>query len=131
MPFGATFDGDSEKDGKVTLRERDSMTQVRLPIADLPRVLKGLCDETLSWAAVVATYPGAAAAASADGGASNAAAAAPAAAASSSAAASLSASPATTEYGFIAPGKSARMSVGVTLEGVERPYGRFARPADM
>ena len=31
----ATYDFDSENDGCVTVRERDSMEQVRLPIAEL------------------------------------------------------------------------------------------------
>ena len=34
-PFCVTYDFDSENDGCVTVRERDSMSQVRLPIANL------------------------------------------------------------------------------------------------
>ena len=34
-PFCVTYDFDSENDGCVTVRERDSMEQVRLPIAGL------------------------------------------------------------------------------------------------
>ena len=34
-PFCVTYDFDSENDGCVTVRERDSMEQVRLPIADV------------------------------------------------------------------------------------------------
>ena len=34
-PFCVTYDFDSENDGCVTVRERDSMEQVRLPIAEL------------------------------------------------------------------------------------------------
>ncbi len=34
-PFCVTFDFDSLEDAAVTVRERDSMEQVRLPIADL------------------------------------------------------------------------------------------------
>ncbi|ERL22305.1 glycine--tRNA ligase [Oribacterium sp. oral taxon 078 str. F0263] len=35
-PYCVTYDFDSEEDGCVTVRERDSMQQVRLPIASLP-----------------------------------------------------------------------------------------------
>lgn len=34
-PFCVTIDFDTEKDGCVTVRERDSMEQVRLPISEL------------------------------------------------------------------------------------------------
>ncbi|MBP5209795.1 MAG: glycine--tRNA ligase, partial [Clostridia bacterium] len=34
-PFCVTYDFDSETDGCVTVRERDSMEQVRLPISDV------------------------------------------------------------------------------------------------
>ena len=34
-PFCVTYDFESETDGAVTVRERDSMEQVRIPIAEL------------------------------------------------------------------------------------------------
>ncbi len=34
-PWCVTYDFDSEEDGCVTVRERDSMEQIRLPIAEL------------------------------------------------------------------------------------------------
>ena len=34
-PFCITYDFDSEEDGCVTVRERDSMEQVRIPISEL------------------------------------------------------------------------------------------------
>jgi glycyl-tRNA synthetase len=34
-PLCITYDFDSENDGCVTVRDRDTMEQVRLPIADL------------------------------------------------------------------------------------------------
>ena len=34
-PFCVTYDFDSETDGCVTIRERDSMEQVRIPIAEV------------------------------------------------------------------------------------------------
>ncbi len=39
-PFCITYDFESETDGCVTVRERDSMEQVRLPIADLEKYLE-------------------------------------------------------------------------------------------
>ena len=34
-PYCVTYDFDSEEDHAVTIRERDSMAQVRVPIAEL------------------------------------------------------------------------------------------------
>ncbi|MDO9539507.1 MAG: glycine--tRNA ligase [Methanocalculus sp.] len=41
-PFAITVDYDSKEDGTVTLRERDSMQQIRLPIQDLPETIRKL-----------------------------------------------------------------------------------------
>jgi len=38
-PFCVTVDVDSLDDGQATVRERDSMEQVRLPIAEIPAYL--------------------------------------------------------------------------------------------
>ncbi|MBQ3140666.1 MAG: glycine--tRNA ligase, partial [Clostridia bacterium] len=38
-PFCITYDFDSETDGCVTVRERDSMEQIRLPIAELKQYI--------------------------------------------------------------------------------------------
>ena len=43
-PFCVTYDFDSLEDDSVTVRERDSMSQVRLPIADLPDYFSGKFD---------------------------------------------------------------------------------------
>ena len=56
VPFGITIDFASAEDQCVTLRERDSCGQVRLPIADLPGVLRGLIDESTRWAELTAKY---------------------------------------------------------------------------
>jgi glycyl-tRNA synthetase len=34
-PFCITYDFESENDGQVTVRDRDTMEQVRMPIAEL------------------------------------------------------------------------------------------------
>jgi glycyl-tRNA synthetase len=44
-PYCITYDFDSETDGCVTVRERDSMEQVRIPIAEL----KSYLDEKLEF----------------------------------------------------------------------------------
>ena len=44
-PFCITYDFDSEEDGCVTVRERDSMQQVRIPIADV----KAYIEERISF----------------------------------------------------------------------------------
>ena len=63
VPFGVTVDGQTAEDGTVTLRERDSMAQVRVPAAELPAVVKGLVDGERAWADVAGAYPAQAAAA--------------------------------------------------------------------
>ncbi|MDQ3728407.1 MAG: glycine--tRNA ligase [Actinomycetota bacterium] len=40
-PFGVTVDGQTIEDGTVTLRERDSLKQERVPADDLPALLAG------------------------------------------------------------------------------------------
>jgi glycyl-tRNA synthetase (class II) len=53
--------GDAEKgeagDGKVTIRERDSMEQIRVPMADLETVFGRLLDGGAAWRDVAAAYP--------------------------------------------------------------------------
>lgn len=45
-PYCVTFDFDSLEDQAVTVRERDSMSQVRMPIASLPEYFAGRFDFT-------------------------------------------------------------------------------------
>jgi glycyl-tRNA synthetase len=64
-PFCVTVDvktvGDTEKgeagDDKVTIRERDAMEQIRVPIADLDSVFRRLLDEGRPWRDVASAYP--------------------------------------------------------------------------
>jgi glycyl-tRNA synthetase len=64
-PFCITVDvktvGDAEKgetgDGKVTIRERDSMEQIRVPIGDVEAVLARVLDAGAAWSDVAAGYP--------------------------------------------------------------------------
>ena len=43
-PYCVTFDFDSENDGKVTVRERDSMEQVRIDIKELDNYFRDKFD---------------------------------------------------------------------------------------
>jgi len=64
-PYCVTVDvktiGDPEKgetgDGKVTIRERDTMQQVRVPITDLETVFSRLLDAGRAWSGIAAAYP--------------------------------------------------------------------------
>ncbi|CAD7695721.1 unnamed protein product [Ostreobium quekettii] len=57
VPFAVTVDFATLQDGTVTLRERDSMVQVRLPSDEVPEVIGGLVREATSWEQVVERYP--------------------------------------------------------------------------
>ena len=57
IPFGVTIDFQTLLDETVTVRERDSMTQIRLKIADLVEVLRGLVLESLSWEKACSRFP--------------------------------------------------------------------------
>ncbi|CAH1238658.1 GARS [Branchiostoma lanceolatum] len=59
IPFGITVDFDTvnKEPSTVTLRERDSMGQVRLPIDDVPQVVSDLSGGRITWADVENKYP--------------------------------------------------------------------------
>jgi len=57
IPFGITIDFDTVKDRTVTLRERNTTQQVRVPIGEVASVLRKLCDNTIVWSSVLAQYP--------------------------------------------------------------------------
>jgi glycyl-tRNA synthetase len=57
VPFAVTIDYATLADATVTLRERDSMAQVRVPRAELPGVLRRLADMDAEWADVAEQYP--------------------------------------------------------------------------
>ena len=59
IPFGVTVDFDSLKSpNTVTLRERDSTGQVRIPLADVPKVVRDLSAGLIRWEDdVVTKYP--------------------------------------------------------------------------
>ena len=60
IPYGITIDFDTVKDDineTVTLRERDSMEQVRLPLKDVALLIKDLAVDKMTWNAVTERYP--------------------------------------------------------------------------
>ncbi|CCI44539.1 unnamed protein product [Albugo candida] len=57
IPFNVTIDFETSTDETVTLRERDSCQQVRLPISDVVCTVKELIDETADWSCICAKYP--------------------------------------------------------------------------
>eukprot|EP00928_Gymnodinium_smaydae_P088241 TRINITY_DN72351_c0_g1_i1.p2 TRINITY_DN72351_c0_g1~~TRINITY_DN72351_c0_g1_i1.p2 ORF type:complete len:635 (-),score=193.61 TRINITY_DN72351_c0_g1_i1:63-1967(-) len=57
IPFAVTVDFDSMKDDAVTLRERDSMAQIRLPGKEVAPVIHDLAWGRRSWADVQKVYP--------------------------------------------------------------------------
>lgn len=58
VPYAVTVDFDTIKEPHtVTLRERDSMSQVRLPLSDVSVVVRDLSNSKLSWSDVEEKYP--------------------------------------------------------------------------
>ncbi|XP_068628464.1 glycine--tRNA ligase [Battus philenor] len=58
VPYAITVDFDTIKEPhSVTLRERDCMGQVRIPLSDVPTVVRDLANARLSWANVEEKYP--------------------------------------------------------------------------
>lgn len=56
IPFGITVDFQSLLDNSVTLRDRDSMAQVRVSLMALTPLVLQLVAETVSWSSVMARY---------------------------------------------------------------------------
>ena len=57
IPFGITIDFDTLKYDSVTMRERNSMKQVRIPLSEIPEVAAGLIAGRLNWNRVCEKYP--------------------------------------------------------------------------
>lgn len=58
IPFGITIDFDTLKEPhSVTLRERDSTGQVRIPLDEIADVVRSLAFSKIEWADVEAKYP--------------------------------------------------------------------------
>lgn len=58
VPLGVTIDFQTAHDDSVTMRDRDSMTQVRLPLRDVLNIVRRVTvTGDLDWAGVCALYP--------------------------------------------------------------------------
>jgi glycyl-tRNA synthetase len=57
VPFAITVDYQFQTDDTVTLRERDSMEQVRVPIPEIASVIRALVDGATCWADVKGKFP--------------------------------------------------------------------------
>ncbi|THD20519.1 Glycyl-tRNA synthetase [Fasciola hepatica] len=59
IPYGITIDFDTlnKSPASATLRERDSMKQIRVPILELPALVSELSNGLLDWTEAQAKYP--------------------------------------------------------------------------
>lgn len=57
VPLAITVDFDTVKDGTVTLRERDSLAQVRGPLGEIVDAIRDMCQDRATWASVQARFP--------------------------------------------------------------------------
>jgi len=57
IPFAVTFDFQTMEDKTVTLRVRDAMDQIRLPLDDLVPTIRDLCSGETTWEATLPRYP--------------------------------------------------------------------------
>jgi glycyl-tRNA synthetase len=57
IPFGVTIDFQTLLDDSVTVRDRDTMGQIRVHISSLTGLMSGLISEALSWSKVITRYP--------------------------------------------------------------------------
>lgn len=62
VPFAVTVDYETLEKQTVTVRERDTTAQVRVPVAEVVSVLKQLADMEITWQQVESKYPAQAAA---------------------------------------------------------------------
>jgi len=57
IPFACTVDFESKDDRKVTLRERDSMEQIRIPADRVPVLVHEICCGRRSWEDALKEFP--------------------------------------------------------------------------
>ncbi|KAK8882610.1 hypothetical protein M9Y10_045252 [Tritrichomonas musculus] len=57
IPYAITLDGDTVSNGSVTLRERDSTSQIRLSVKEAIKEIKALIEEEETWESVASRYP--------------------------------------------------------------------------
>eukprot|EP00127_Corallochytrium_limacisporum_P005013 Clim_evm9s197 gene=Clim_evmTU9s197 len=57
IPFGITVDFETLKNDSATIRERDTMKQIRVPCAEIADVINNLSEGHLTWEAACGKYP--------------------------------------------------------------------------
>ena len=57
IPFGITIDDITLKDKTVTLREIDTMKQIRVPIDEVGIIIKNCCNRIEKWEDIIKKYP--------------------------------------------------------------------------
>ena len=57
IPFGITIDDTTLKDNTITLREIDTMKQIRVPIDEVGVVIKNCCNRIEKWEDIIKKYP--------------------------------------------------------------------------
>lgn len=58
IPFSITIDFDSLKlPNTVTLRERDTKEQIRVPLNEISNVIRDLSNERITWLELIEKYP--------------------------------------------------------------------------
>ena len=57
IPYAFTIDHETLKDNTITMREMDTMKQIRLPIAEAAGTLMDLTSNRHTWAEMLAKYP--------------------------------------------------------------------------
>ena len=57
IPLGITIDFDTVEKNLVTLREALTTKQVQIPLEEVARVVKDLCNSRQTWDEVLAKYP--------------------------------------------------------------------------
>lgn len=57
IPFDITIDFESDKDKSVTVRERDTGRQIRVPVSEVAYLLRDLALEEVSWDSAFKFYP--------------------------------------------------------------------------
>lgn len=57
IPFAITIDFDTLKDETVTLRDLNTMKQVRMKVSEVAQVIVGLCNNIVQWDEILQRYP--------------------------------------------------------------------------
>jgi glycyl-tRNA synthetase len=57
IPYAVTFDFQTLDDKTVTLRVRDAMDQIRVPLDDLVSMIRDLCSGEITWEETMPRYP--------------------------------------------------------------------------